>query len=126
MAATQAPPAPPVGRSEIMLTQQCLVDVQIRNGVALVAVSGELDMATTPALVDRLTHLERTDLESILLDLREVTFLDSSAIHAFVTAHDYARQNGHRFILVGASASARRLFELTGTERLLGARAAAA
>lgn len=109
-----------------MLKQRCSVNVHVRNGVALVAVGGELDMATTPALVDRLTHLERTDLESILLDLREVTFLDSSAIHAFVTSHDHAQQNGHRFILVGASASARRLFELTGTVRLLGARAGAA
>jgi len=102
-----------------MLKQQCSVDVQVRNGVALVAVGGELDMATTPDLVDRLTHLERTDVESILLDLREVTFLDSSAIHAFLTAHHHAQENGHRFILVGANARAQRVFELTGAEFLL-------
>ena len=102
-----------------MLDQQCSVDVRIRNGVALVVVLGELDLATTPLLVDRLTHLERTDVETIMVDLREVTFLDSSAIHAFVTAHDHAQQNGHRLILVGANALAQRIIGLTGTQFLL-------
>ena len=107
------------GRSEIMLKQRCSVDVHVRNGVARVAVLGELDPATTPVLVDRLTHLERTDVEAILVDLRETTFLDSSAIHAFLTAHDHAEQNGHRFILVGGNARAQRVFGLTSTEYLL-------
>ncbi|HVF07176.1 MAG TPA: STAS domain-containing protein [Actinomycetota bacterium] len=102
-----------------MFEQQCSVDVHVRNGVALVVVGGELDMATSPVLVDRLTHLERTDVESILVDLRAVTFLDCSAIHAFLTAHDHARQNGHRFILVGATALAQRIIDLTGTRFLL-------
>lgn len=102
-----------------MLQQQCSVDVDVRKGVAHVAVVGELDMATTPLLLDRLTHLERTDVDSILLDLREVTFLDCSAIHAFLTARDHAQQNGHRFILVGANALAQRVIELTGTQFLL-------
>lgn len=102
-----------------MLEQQSSVDVQIRNGVALVAVKGELDIATTPVLVDRLTHLERTDVRSILVDLREVTFLDCSAINAFLTAHHHAQQNGHRFILVGANALAQRIIGLTGTQFLL-------
>lgn len=102
-----------------MLQQQCSVDVQVRNGVALVAVLGELDLATTPVLEDRLTHLERTDVETIMLDLRGVTFLDCSAIHAFVTAQDHAQQNGHRFFLVGADALAQRIIGLTGTQFLL-------
>ena len=102
-----------------MLDQQCSVDVRIRNGVALVVVLGELDLATTPLLVDRLTHLERTDVEAIMVDLRETTFLDCSAIHAFLNAHHHAQENGHRFILVGANAIAQRIIGLTGTQFLL-------
>ena len=102
-----------------MFEQQCSVDVQVRNGVALVAVGGELDMATTSDLVDRLIHPERTDVGAILLDLRAVTFLDCSAIHAFLDAHDHARQNGHRFSLIGVNALAQRIMGLTGTQFLL-------
>ena len=102
-----------------MFKQQCSVDVRVRSGVALVAVAGELDIATTPLLLDRLRHLERTDVETIMLDLREVTFLDCSAIHAFLTAHHHAQQNGPRLILTGANAQAQRVIELTGTQFLL-------
>ena len=63
-----------------MFKQQCSVDVQVLSGVALVSVLGELDLATTPLLQDRLRHLERTDVETIMLDLHEATFLDCSAI----------------------------------------------
>ena len=107
-----------------MLQQQCSVDVHVRNVVARVTVGGELDMATTPLLVDRLTHLERTDIEAVIVDLRDLTFLDCSALHAFLTARAHAEQNGHLLILIGARTSARRLFELTGTEFLLEAEAA--
>jgi hypothetical protein len=47
------------------------------------------------------------------------TFLDCSALHAFLAARDRAKMNGHRLILVGASSLARRLFELAGTGFLL-------
>lgn len=102
-----------------MLEQQCSVDVLVRNGVARAAVVGELDLATTPDLQDRLTHLERTDVEAIMVVLHETTFLDCSAINAFLTAHHHAQENGHRFTLVGANAIAERIIVLTGTKFLL-------
>ena len=99
---------------------QCWLDLQARNGVARVAIRGELDIATTPSLVDRVVHLERTDVVAIVLDLREVTFLDGSAVHAFLTAREHARQNGHRFFLVGVNRTAQRIFELSDTQYPLG------
>ena len=53
------------------------------------------------------------------LDLSELTFLGSSALHVFLAARDRATANGQRLILVGATSSARRLFGITGTEFLL-------
>ena len=58
-----------------------------------------------------------------MLDLRDLTFLDCSGLHACLTARKHAEAN--QLILVGASARTRRLFEPTGTEFLLDDREAA-
>lgn len=98
---------------------QFTTSIESRNGVARVALSGELDLATVPMLRGHLAHLEREDVVAIVLDLRDLTFLDCSGLHAFLIAREHAVANEHRLILVGTSARTRRLFELTGTEFLL-------
>lgn len=95
------------------------VRIDVRNGVANIALKGELDLATVPLLDDRLAQLERDGVKAIMLDLRDLSFLDCSALEAFVSARERAHCNGHRFVLIGASSRTRRLFGLTGTEFLL-------
>jgi anti-anti-sigma factor len=72
-----------------------------RNGVASIALSGELDVATVPILEDHLALLKGDGVVAIMLDLRDVTFLDCSALRAFLAARERATTNGHRLTLVG-------------------------
>ena len=90
-----------------------------RNGVARISLAGELDMSTAPVVTEELARLDQDGVVGIILDLRDLTFIDSGGLNAFLQAWDRAKTNGHRLILVGASESARRLFELTGTQFLL-------
>lgn len=103
-----------------MRTDQSLTTrMDARNDVTSIALSGELDMATVAILNDQLAVLEQDGSKVILLDLRDLNFIDSSGLHALVQAYTRSQQNGHRFRLVGASPIAQRLFEITGTEFLL-------
>jgi anti-sigma B factor antagonist len=95
--------------------------IHARNGVTSIALTGELDMATVPTLNDQLTALEQDGSKTIVLDLRDLRFIDVSGLHALVSAYRRSETNGHRLLLVGASPFARRLCELTGTEFLLDA-----
>ena len=95
------------------------VRTESRNGVARVEIGGELDMATVPLLEEPLSALEGNGVSAILLDLRDVTFLDTSAVHAFVGARERAEAGGKRLVLIGASDRARRVLHLTGTRFLL-------
>jgi anti-sigma B factor antagonist len=80
---------------------------------AWVHVGGELDMATVP-------ELERTLLESqplarlIVLDLRELAFIDCAGVHAIVDASIRARKADRRLILVRGRPEIYRMFTLTG------------
>lgn len=93
--------------------------VEVRNRVVNVALSGELDMATVPIMEQQLGPYEQDGAAALMLDLRHLTFLDSSAVHAFVAANDRARSSGKQFVLIGADDAARRLLQLTQTQHLL-------
>jgi anti-sigma B factor antagonist len=98
---------------------QLTARIDSRNGVVRVAMTGELDSATVPMLTEHLATIERDGASALILDLRDVTFIDSSGLHAFLQASKRAKTNGHRMILTGANLYMRRLFALTGTEYLL-------
>ncbi|HEV8089248.1 MAG TPA: STAS domain-containing protein [Actinomycetota bacterium] len=101
------------------LGSQFTIRTERRAGAADVALVGELDLLTVPILEEDLARFEREGIGKIKLDLNDLTFLDCSALRAFLCARDRANANGHRLLLVGASPCARRLFELTGTKFLL-------
>jgi anti-sigma B factor antagonist len=92
---------------------------QEQDGVATIALSGELDMATAPILSEDLAPFEGNGASTIVLDLRDLTFIDSTGLHALVEARSRAVSFGDRLLLSGASPAARRLMELTGTLFLL-------
>lgn len=79
-----------------------------------VHVAGDLDLAATPRLMEALCDLEQ-EACLIVLDLREITFLDAAGVHVIVDASIGARRNGRRLLLVGPSARVQRVFALTGT-----------
>ena len=93
--------------------------VDARNGVTTVTLSGELDMATVAILNEQLASVQQDGTRAIVLDIRDLSFIDSSGLHALVRAYRSSEQNGHRLMLVGANPFARRLCETTGTEFLL-------
>ena len=60
-----------------MLPTDFSVTVGRHRDVVRVAVEGELDLATVPVLAE---HLEDPSAREVVLDLRALTFLDSSGI----------------------------------------------
>jgi anti-anti-sigma factor len=81
---------------------------------AWIHVDGSLDIATTPDLQLTLqAPLLQTRL--VVLDLRAVDFMDSSALHAIVDASLQARAIGRRLHIVRGPPRVDRMFTLTDT-----------
>lgn len=81
---------------------------------ASVQVSGDLDLATSGQLVAVLREAFGC-AGLVLLDVREVSFVDSTGLHAILDAAARARAEGGRLIVSGASPQVDRLFDITGT-----------
>ena len=89
------------------------------NYATTIVLSGELDIASVPALEEQLAHLEADGVDTIKLDLRHLSFIDSMGLSAFLRAWHRAESNGHRIILIRATPDIRRLLSLTRTNFLL-------
>src|SRR5688500_10643263 len=87
---------------------------------ATVLVSGALDVAAAPALRTTLLGLANEGCLDVQIDLRSVTFLDSTAIGVLVGAHRRTTQAGGALALVGPAPRVRRTLETLGLLPLFG------
>ena len=79
----------------------------------LVAVAGELDLASAPALVRELYLLERPEAV-VTLDLRDLSFMDVAGMRVLLEARTVARQAGSCLHILRPGRGASRVLEATG------------
>jgi len=82
--------------------------IEISGSDGRPAVRGELDLSTMPALEAWLTQL---DGQLTQVDLSGVTFFDSTALRAFLSA----RQRNQHLRVVNPSKAVLKVLEITGT-----------
>ena len=80
---------------------------------------GELDIAAADDFEAALEELERNGPQRILLDMRGLSFLDSTGLRALLAADTRARGAGRRLIILQGPEAVRRVFEITGLEERL-------
>jgi anti-anti-sigma factor len=85
----------------------------------LMRVHGELDFATVPELETAMTRLMSAGVGSVLLDLRELDFIDVAGLRLALRLEGLAQLNGVRFALVRGPVCVERVFELTGMGRFV-------
>ncbi len=85
----------------------------------VVVLEGEIDLSTAPEAEGRISEAEASGPARLIIDLREVTFMDSSGLRVLLSAHKRAEAEGHEFALIRGGDAVERLLEVTGlAERL--------
>jgi anti-anti-sigma factor len=83
------------------------------SDAAWVHVAGELDLESAQSLGQTLRETQ-LHARMVVLDLRELTWMDSSGVHVVLDAVDDARRAGGRLILIRGPAHVDRVLTLTG------------
>jgi anti-anti-sigma factor len=83
------------------------------DGEHVIALSGELDLGSAETVESELVRVEATDARQIVLDLRELDFLDSTGIRLVYMADMRSRQDGDRLIIRRGPDSVQRMFRMT-------------
>ena len=80
---------------------------------------GELDLDTAPRLDEALEAARRAGEECLVLDMRELTFMDSTGLRLVIRWDTAAHKDGFQFAIVPGIEVVQRVFRLTGMDEHL-------
>jgi anti-sigma B factor antagonist len=84
----------------------------------ILAVDGELDLSTSGEFRDALSAL-LDDAPNVAVDLRAVSFMDSTALGVIVAAMKRAREHGGDLALIGPAGSPRKVLAITALDQIM-------
>ncbi len=90
------------------------------DGAFLISVSGEGDMYTAPCLRDELVEAIASGSKKVLVDMTDVSFVDSTVLGLLVQANKRLRAAGGRLAVACGDANVVRVIQLTALDRLFG------
>jgi anti-sigma B factor antagonist len=80
---------------------------------------GELDIATVPEVDRHLRGISEAGDDHVVLDLRDVSFMDSSGLRLILAWRERAADHGHDFSIIPGGDVVERVFETTRVRDLL-------
>lgn len=95
--------------------------LEVRNAASgsVIAVSGELDLASAPALEEELERAAENGAQIVIVDLRALEFIDSTGLGLLIKAHRQAEAAGRTFAIVRGQSQVQRLLGVTGIDQRL-------
>jgi anti-sigma B factor antagonist len=95
------------------------INSELRADSARLTPSGELDIATAPQLEQEVRSLLARSVRDVVIDLRRLTFIDSSALRLFIALNERAGTEGWTLGFVRPVGQVASVFEITGAEESL-------
>jgi anti-anti-sigma factor len=89
------------------------VTTEQHPGQTRVTLSGELDISSAGGLENQLAAIEVDSPATLVLDLRQVDFIDSTGLRALIAADERARSQGRRLVVVRGPDAVARLLAVT-------------
>lgn len=83
-------------------------------GGVVLALAGELDVTTAPQLEQALGELDSEPYDRVILDLSELSFVDSAGVSVLIKAKKEAEANGRDVVLQRPTAQVHRVFAIVG------------
>jgi anti-sigma B factor antagonist len=93
--------------------QPLAVERTTRDGVEMLVVAGELDIATAPRLISALNRSVSDALRSVVVDLSRVGFMDSTGLALLINANRRLARRQKGFAVVCPPGPLWRVFEIT-------------
>ena len=106
--------------AEQVIAEQLAVETRIHRRTVLVELRGEMDLSTAPKVAETIDALKpRSDgVRHIVLDLRGLTFMDSTGLRELLRQNERAREHRRNLAVVRGNDAIQRLLKLTGVDEL--------
>jgi len=91
---------------------------QLGEGRHVISLSGEVDLYTAPEFKQQLLEVISQGAETVIVDLTNTTFIDSTTLGVLVGGVKRLRPNGGQLSLVCSDRNITKIFEITGLDRV--------
>jgi anti-anti-sigma factor len=95
------------------------VEVHPQREFVRVRPVGEIDVATVDRVRGQFEDLKAVGFTRIVLDMRDVTFVDSTGLRLMLEAQESSRADGWEFAVIDGSSSVQHLLQVTGMRHVL-------
>jgi anti-anti-sigma factor len=92
------------------------IDSHLMGGRAVVQLRGELDVATEAQLASELDRVIARNPDVVVVDLRDLTFMDCRGMRSLVMARRRCEREGRKLLLVRGTPIVHRVLSLCGVE----------
>jgi anti-sigma B factor antagonist len=93
--------------------------VEVVEGVPVVTAPEEIDITNAEALRSALLKAATNGHGTLVVDMTQTRFCDSSALHTLLAAHKRAEAEGREVLLVMGGPAVLRVFALTAVDRMI-------
>jgi anti-sigma B factor antagonist len=94
------------------------IDIRQEQQVTVISVDGEVDASNSTDLGDSLDQLLADGHKKLIVDLKDVKFIDSSGLGTLVRVYKHARADSGDVCLASLQPTVKRVFELTRLDRV--------
>ena len=96
------------------------IDIEIKQDVLCIRLSGELDHHTADELREKATNaIERNEIRHIVLNLEDLSFMDSSGLGVIIGRYKQIKQVHGEMVVCAISPAIQRLFDMSGLFKIL-------
>lgn len=95
------------------------ISTQVRQDVLIVRVEGELDMHVADEFRQRIDAALESGVRHVLLNLKGVTFVDSSGLGVILGRYKKISADGGRMLATNIRPQVARVFELSGLLKII-------
>ncbi len=99
------------------MNQQLKIDRSTMGEYTVLDVIGEIDLATAPHFEEQVASVALGT--PLVVDMSNVTFMDSTGLRVLIGAHERAEENGGRLAIVVTEGPVTKLLNITGVAEWL-------
>lgn len=86
---------------------------------SILSLSGEIDAYTAPQLKEAFDTLLEQNVQTIVVDMENVTYMDSTGLGVFISVLKSVKEKDSEFSLVNIQERVLRLFQITGLDEVM-------
>ena len=106
-------------QSETVLTHSLTIEIGPTAATSLVRLSGELDCASAPTLEGHLQRLLGGNADRVIVDLDDLTFIDSTGLNALLAATRRSHGSRDQLRIIEPVGQVARVFRLANLDQVL-------